>query len=553
MTIFGISLSAFLELVCFLTIIAYSQYIPLRAGVFSIATPGFVLLGAYASAVLQMRAGMPAVVAVLVSVLIGALLGAALGYLVRRLRGMYQGIATLAFVVLLQEIAREWDGLTGGAFGLVGIPNWGRLPVLIALLVITIVGVIMLDRSITGMRMSACRIDEVASASLGVDVAGHRLVALTLSGALGALGGVALGANQFAITPEGFGFSLVVSTLIAVVVGGYRVWAGPLVGILVLQLIGQGFSSLGGWAAIVQGGLLLFVMIFMPEGIAGGIRDYLKQVKQRRLFRAQDELPEHVRTDPVALEKRNNTDVLRVAGVGRSYAGVKAVGAVSFDLAPGQILGLIGPNGAGKSTVINLLSGHTRLDHGTVQVADREVQELPPYQVTRSGIARTFQTCRLYEEFSVLENVEIGLLQSDIDEGGRLARSLRGVSKAAEDQARALLAQVGALHLADRPATSLTYSDQRRVEIARALATGPDFLLLDEPAAGMRRSETQELGELIQLLARQGLGVLVIDHNVGWILGLCEHVMVQQLGELIFEGMPEEVRNDQTVKTAYLG
>jgi ABC-type branched-subunit amino acid transport system ATPase component len=206
---------------------------------------------------------------------------------------------------------------------------------------------------------------------------------------------------------------------------------------------------------------------------------------------------------------------------------------------------LIGPNGAGKTSVINLLAGVTALDEGEISLGGERLDKEPAYRVARHGIVRTFQACRLFPELSVFENVKMAA------EAARPRSGRKDLSNKAT--ARAALAMVECSDLVSRQAGVLSYADQRRVEIARALATGPAYLLLDEPAAGMVESEAAQLADVVRKIAQAGVGVLVIDHNVNWIFSLCDHVYVQNLGALIASGAPGEVRNDPAVIEAYIG
>ena len=243
-------------------------------------------------------------------------------------------------------------------------------------------------------------------------------------------------------------------------------------------------------------------------------------------------------------------------GVTRAFGGVVAVDDLSLTVEPGRITGLIGPNGAGKSTVVNLITGLLRLTAGRIRLGDRDITEAEAPEVARAGIARTFQTVRLLKEASVLDNVAAGFHRH---ERAGLAAGLLGLPSALREgrelrrRAAAILERFGMAGFADLPAGSLSYGHQRRVEMMRALAMEPRLLLLDEPVAGMNDVEADALGRIFAELARDGLGVLLIEHNMRFVLSLCAEIHVIDSGRLIASGTPAAVRRDPAVIAAYLG
>ena len=248
--------------------------------------------------------------------------------------------------------------------------------------------------------------------------------------------------------------------------------------------------------------------------------------------------------------------MLVVDALERRFGGVRALYDVSFQVERGTICGLIGPNGAGKTTLINIASGLLPPTSGAISLAGRNITGQPPHRVAAAGIARTFQNIRLFAELSVVDNVLVGdhLHRGDSLLSALLALpSARRAERAAYTAAMDLLAELGIAHLADRPAATLAYGDQRRVEIARALALRPALLLLDEPAAGMNAAETERLAEQLLRLRATGLTMLVIEHDMDLIMRVSDQVVVLNFGMLVTSGPPAQVRRDPDVIAAYLG
>ena len=247
---------------------------------------------------------------------------------------------------------------------------------------------------------------------------------------------------------------------------------------------------------------------------------------------------------------------LRLTDLSKRFGGVVASEDVNIEVPPGTITGLIGPNGAGKTTIVNMITGMMPVSGGTIHLGETDITHMPAHEICRAGLARTFQNIRLLPEASVLENVMTGLHRHE--ESSTLA-ALLGLPAASRetaemtDRAMRLLADFGLTRFAEYRAGGLSYGHQRKVEMARAMATEPDFMLLDEPIAGMNDVESDALADIFRGFAAAGKGVLLIEHNVRFVARLCSHIYVLDGGRLISEGPPEHVLNDPVVITAYLG
>ncbi len=248
--------------------------------------------------------------------------------------------------------------------------------------------------------------------------------------------------------------------------------------------------------------------------------------------------------------------MLRLSKLSKYFGGVVASQDVDIDVPAGQITGLIGPNGAGKTTIVNMITGMLPVTDGTIHIGDTDITHAPAHTISRAGLARTFQNIRLLSEASVIDNVMIGFHRH---ETSSTIAALLGLPSAAREtmdiqqRAMALLQRFDMADLAEYPAGGLSYGHQRKVEMMRALASEPDFILLDEPIAGMNDVESEGLAEIFRGFAADGKGVLLIEHNVRFVAKLCSKVYVLDGGRLISEGTPDHVLNDQAVITAYLG
>jgi len=372
-----------------------------------------------------------------------------------------------------------------------------------------------------------------AARGVGISAVPVRTAAFVLAAvAAGLAGGLQAALTGF-IAPSSFPFSQSILFLLVVVVGGAGRTLGPLIGSAVVVFLPELLAGLAEYRLLVFGAALLIVLWAAPGGIAGALARLFVRGESGAGAKPDIELAlAHITT---------SRGSLAAEGVRVAFGGVVAVAGVDMSAAPGRVTSVIGPNGAGKTTLLNLISGFQRPDSGIVRIGSREITGQPAHEVARAGLARTFQTAQPFGTLSVMDNVRLGILRG----------AWRG--EASQELARALLSLVGYSGDETRLAAGLPHVDRRLVEIARALGTAPAVLLLDEPAAGLNETDTVKLGRLLQRLARAGLVVVLVEHDMPLVMSISDEITVLDAGRRIAAGPPTIVRNDPAVKAAYLG
>jgi branched-chain amino acid transport system ATP-binding protein len=507
------------------------------SGEVSLGQGGFLALGAYAVGILTTKAGVGFWEALPLAVLLVAAISALLSIPALRVTGPYLAMVTIAFGFIVESVSTEWRDLTGGASGLVGIPapfgTGGTALLACALCALALAAFHFFARSPLGLAMQATASAPAAARSVGIAALPVRTAAFVLAAAAAGLAGGLQAALTGFIAPSSFPFSQSILFLLVVVVGGAGRTLGPLVGAAVVVLLPEVLASLAEYRLLVFGAGLLIVLWVAPGGIAGAIAGLVTPRKSVADGQANIELAlAHI---------ARSSGGLVAEGVRVAFGGVDAVAGVDLTAPPGRVTSVIGPNGAGKTTLLNLVSGFQQPDAGTVHVGNREITGQPAHDVARAGLARTFQTAQPFGNLSVLDNVRLGLLRGAWHGG------------AATAMARALLKLVGYSGPETRLAVTLSHVDRRLIEIARALGTVPSVLLLDEPAAGLDDADTARLGSLLRRLARAGLAVVLVEHDMALVMSISDEIVVLDAGRRIAAGAPAAVRADPLVKAAYLG
>jgi branched-chain amino acid transport system ATP-binding protein len=507
------------------------------AGEVSLGQGGFMALGAYGVGILTSKAGLNFWEALPLAVLLVAAISAALSIPALRVTGPYLAMVTIAFGFIVESVSIEWRDLTGGSSGLSGIPapfaTGGTALLACVLCAAALLAFHYFARSPLGFAMQAIAAAPAAARGVGISAVPVRTAAFVLAAVAAGLGGGLQAALTGFIAPSSFPFSQSILFLLVVVVGGAGRTLGPLIGSAVVVFLPELLAGLAEYRLLVFGAGLLIVLWAAPGGIAGALA---------RLLMAKEAGSRPKPDIDLALAHITGSRGSLVAeGVRVAFGGVIAVAGVDMTAPPGRITSVIGPNGAGKTTLLNLVSGFQRPDSGKVRVGNRDITGEAAHEAARGGMARTFQTAQPFGSLSVLDNVRLGLLHG------------RWRGEASAELARALLALVGYTESETRLAGTLPHVDRRLVEIARALGTAPAVLLLDEPAAGLNDVDTARLGSLLQRLARAGLAVVLVEHDMSLVMSISDEVIVLDAGRRIAAGPPAVVRNDPAVKAAYLG
>ena len=519
-------------------------------GQVSLGHVGFYAIGAYTVAILTLK-GVDFWIALPLAGAVAGIVGFVLALPALRVTGPYLAMVTIAFAFIVQHGTIEWRTVTGGSNGLMGIPppSIGALIFSereMAMLAVALAGASLyafhrLARSGWGMAMVAVRDAEPAARSIGLNPVIVKTAAFSLSAVFTGLAGGIFAPLLMFVAPDSFPFSQSILFLFAVIVGGAGWTFGPVVGALVSVVLPELLSGLAEYRLLFFGAALLVILWVAPEGVLG----LLARLWPRRDSAMAVSTPFDV---GAFLTPAGPPGALEVRDLGITFGGIKAATAVTFTAPPGKVTSVIGPNGAGKTTVLNLIGGFYRPDSGSIRLGERELAGRAAWKVARAGIARTYQTTKLFATMSIVDNVLIALRR------GRLgSMAADAASRGDRDAAEALLAFVGYHGSLSTPAGDLPHVDRRLVEIARALTMRPRVLLLDEPAAGLMRSDKDALSRLIRRIADLGIAVILVEHDMLLVMGISDAVIVLDAGVRIAAGSPIEVRHDPRVLKAYLG
>jgi branched-chain amino acid transport system permease protein len=558
-----------------------------EVGLFDLGHTAFYAIGAYVTAILNTTLHVPIVILLPIS----ALVAAGFAYLVTspiiHLKGDYLCIVTIGIgeIVRLTMINNP-RGLTGGPNGINGIggPNLLGLGinsstqfyfytwVIIGLVVF---GLVRLQHSRIGRAWNYIREDEIAAEASGVDVKSYKLLAFVLGAALAGIAGNMYASKQMSVSPQSFTFIESSLLFCIVLLGGLGSIPGTILGAGVVVIFPEIFRQFASYRLLFFGLALMLMMIFRPGGIWPRRREGagLGGLGIQGLPKNDDDLIAMGKPEPGILKPSTTTVVagmrlppitvtmdegmtLQTHGTTLKFGGLTAVNNFDLNVRTGKITSLIGPNGAGKTTLFNMITGIYKPTSGKIDFLGRDITALKPHTIISYGIARTFQNIRLFPSLTCIENIMSG--PHCHARSGTWAAVMHTLGEVREERvivatAAYRLNQVGLWQYRNELAKNLPYGKQRYLEIARALATAPHLLILDEPSSGLNDKESEDLMILLQALVKEGFTLLLIEHDMQVVMGISDWVAVMDMGQKIAEGLPKDIYNNQRVIEAYLG
>jgi ABC-type branched-subunit amino acid transport system ATPase component/ABC-type branched-subunit amino acid transport system permease subunit len=541
------------------------------AGYVSLGQGAFIGLGGYTVGVLATKhpdtnvwLWMP------LAGVVAGLVALILGFVALRASGPSFVIITVAFLFLVQVIAINWRSLTGGTEG-VSLPiptwsfdyaNWPFYYSLVGILGLQLLLTWWIRRTKLGTGLVAIREDETKAATLGINLPVEKMIAFVASSVLVGVAGGVYGYYLTFIDPRGmFNILLSVEAMLALLVGGKATLWGPVLGAFIVEPLNEyANNNLGGGNTrlLLFGGLLVLIVLFLPQGVLPAIESLLNWVRTRGragLVGARigtggslASLTGRLSLVDRAAAVDPRPPLLEVKDLRKAFGGLKAVDGASLVVPEGSITGLIGPNGSGKTTLFNLIDDTIHADGGEIWLAGERIDRLSPWTRAHRGLGRTFQITRLFREMTVLENVVAAQRSFSWGQLGRIAVS-GSEARAAEE----LLEYVGMRSFRDQKARALSFGQQKLVELAQVLMLDPKLILLDEPAGGINPVLIDRMSGMIRELNSYGKTFLIVEHNMPFVLGLCDPVHVLARGRTMASGTPDQIQKDPAVVDAYLG
>nr|WP_297382971.1 branched-chain amino acid ABC transporter ATP-binding protein/permease [uncultured Roseateles sp.] len=538
-------------------------------GLTSFGQAAFVGVGAYTTALLSARYGLSPWLGLAAGLAITLAIALVLALITLRMSGHYLPLATIAWALSLNfsianmESLGKYDGLLGvPAIELFGISLADGRAIYYLIWLFAIVGAIavrnLLD-SRPGRAIRALGGATVMAEAMGVSTFRYKVVIFLIAALLASVSGWLFAHVQRTVNPSPFGLKMGIEYLFMAVVGGVSSVWGAFVGAGVFKIIEDQLKELlpallgsnGNFEIIVLGIVLVLMLKYAPKGLWPSLQGLLSRwwpaARRERDWEGATVLAS--RPKPPA-----GSVLLRVDRLRKQFGGLVAVNDVSFELRAGEIMGLIGPNGAGKSTTFNLVSGVLPATSGELRFAGESITGLPARQIARRGLSRTFQHVKMIADMTVLENVALGgYLRSHSGTAKAMLRLDRAEERRLFAEAESQLRRIGMQDHLHELAGNLALGPQRLMEIARALCADPSLLLLDEPAAGLRHKEKQALAAVLRQLRAEGMSILLVEHDMDFVMGLTDRIVVMEFGTKLIEGTPAEVQASPEVRAAYLG
>jgi branched-chain amino acid transport system permease protein len=519
------------------------------AGEFVLAHPVIMGVAAYAAGILDTVFGWSAALALPSAVLVGT----AAGFLVMspglRVRGWYYALITMFAVLVLPPMVVIGAAWTGGEDGLSGIrpltlfgtalPGWALFEMALVMLAVVWWSLDNFTRSSWGYRLRALRDARQAAEAAGINLTETRLVVYVLTAIPAAMAGVILAYSSRFVGIDMFGINLMLMLLTGVVLGGPGTRWGPVVGMAPLLALSFWVGPFSPYNAVGLGVGLLLGAIAFPDGIMVALQRRLLRPGAAPMESVPDvvDLPE-VTDGPRAAagDPATCANILRVSGVSKQFGGNHVLRGVEFEMRRGALVGLVGPNGSGKSTLLNVVTGFLRADAGLVEINGADSSGLPVFKLARTGVGRTFQVPQLVEEFSTIENIELGLIAAEPTAIFSALATGKGERRRARLRRQKALSTFHLIGLPESvrnlPAETLSLGLKRVVEVGRAIVGNPHLILLDEPCAGLNDEERHRLGKLLKTLQAMGISVLVVEHNMSFLLGICDELVLLESGKV---------------------
>ena len=534
-------------------------------GLTSFGQAAFVGVGAYTTAWLTLNTGMSPWLTVFVGLGLTAVSAIVVGAITLRMSGHYLPLATIAWGLSLYYLMGNLDAL-GKYDGLLGLKSLsigsvdigqGRLFFVLtwAILITGAIALLNLLDSRPGRAIRSLKGGSQMAEAMGISTFRYKVTVFLIAALFASVAGWLLAHFQRTVNPSAFGLKMGIEYLFMAVIGGVGYVWGAIVGAALIKLLDDYLQvalpaligTSGSYEVIVFGVAMVLVLQYLPEGIWSLVAR--KFPRPPRKMDWQDAAPLSTRTKPVMGEL-----VLKVDKIRKQFGGLVAVNDISFDIHAGKIIGLIGPNGAGKSTTFNLITGVLSKSSGQVTYRGQDITSLPTRDISRQGMARTFQHVKMIPDMTVLENVALGAYTRG--KSGVIS-SMLGTNHTEEQrfmkEAQHQLERIGMGNYLNEQAGNLAMGPQRLMEIARALCCDPALLLLDEPAAGLRHKEKQDLIKVLRQLQTEGMSILLVEHDMELVMEVCDHLVVMEFGTLLTQGTPAEIQASPAVRAAYLG